>query len=422
MSAVITASALLSNQTFPNFTLPTFEVSGGYVDGMGGIMSAAFAPYIKAEERGKWEAYAQDNKGWIAESARLKIVSPGHRDPLHNTIQDHEHDRRLQTEGSEIVIPKSIWRYGDDGSQIVEQSSAGQVIAPFWQSSPRDAGSVNMNLLSDPNVTKLHTAVVSTNQTILSQALQIGYLFDFLFDESEKPQKLEPNAYIMEPVYDNFTENPERIGFLLAVTPWRNLFDRQIPQGRNGVVCVVTDTCGNAFTFVLNGPKAELLGFEDLHDRNMENYGHSVPIEMYKSVVDEMCVHQLHIYPSATLQESYSTNKPAVYTSLVALAFALMSVLLVVYDIMVNRRQNKTMMSAMKTNRLVSSLFPKNIRDRMMEHEKSGGVLGDSKSAFRSGNEISRPDGTEEFKTRPIADFFPNVTGKPPHNGIEFDF
>jgi hypothetical protein len=143
LSAAVTSAAVMTSSVFPNVTLPHFEVTGGYVDGMGGIMGAAFAPLIKHEERSEWEEYAVLNQGWIAESARLKKVHPGHRDPLHGTIQDHEHDRRLQSaEPPSPSIPTRIYRW-ENGTQAPEISRPGQVLAPLWQVAPASAPAVN---------------------------------------------------------------------------------------------------------------------------------------------------------------------------------------------------------------------------------------------------------------------------------------
>jgi hypothetical protein len=42
--------------------------------------------------------------------------------------------------------------------------------------------------------------------------------------------------------------------------------------------------------------------------------------------------HELCIYPSVTFREAYATQYPAVYTSVVAMAFLVTSILLFVYD------------------------------------------------------------------------------------------
>lgn len=52
----------------------------GYVDGMGGIMSVAWAPLINESGRAAWEEYAWNNQQWLVESARLKKADAKHRD------------------------------------------------------------------------------------------------------------------------------------------------------------------------------------------------------------------------------------------------------------------------------------------------------------------------------------------------------
>jgi hypothetical protein len=141
LSAAVTSAALMTGSVFPNVTLPHFEVEGGYIDGTGGIMAAAFAPLVKDEERSEWEEYSVLNEGWLAESARLKKVYQ--RDALHGTIQDHERNRKLQSpEPPSPSIPTRIYRW-ENGMQVPEPSRPGQILAPLWQVSPASAPAVN---------------------------------------------------------------------------------------------------------------------------------------------------------------------------------------------------------------------------------------------------------------------------------------
>jgi hypothetical protein len=169
-SASITIASHLMNSTFPYHTEPEFEITGGFVDGMGGIMSAAFAPYVENEERDKWEQYAFDNQGWIETSAHLKAVHAVHRDALHGTIQDHEHDRRrrdLEETASESTSEPSISRqmfHWEDGEKIVETSAPGKSFAPLWQVSPADSSAVNSNLFADPRIKELYDVMIKADR------------------------------------------------------------------------------------------------------------------------------------------------------------------------------------------------------------------------------------------------------------------
>jgi hypothetical protein len=55
-----------------------------------------------------------------------------------------------------------------------------------------------------------------------------------------------------------------------------------------------------------------------------------------------------------------------VYTFVVVLAFLLTGGLLALYDYTVRKRQEKTMKSALRSTAIVSSLFPEQVRDRLL--------------------------------------------------------
>ena len=141
------------------------------------------------------------------------------------------------------------------------------------------------------------------------------------------------------PVYKAFVKhNRTVVGFLVAVTQFGNLLDRLLPEGKDGIVAVLTDTCNNTMTYELNGAKAIFLGHEDLHESKFEEYAwHEPNIEMYEETVEGMCIHDLYIYPTSKFRKEYNTKKPIIYSGVVLLAFFITAMLLVLYDTMVNR-------------------------------------------------------------------------------------
>lgn len=143
-------------------------------------MSAAFAPIISSENKEKWEEYSVANQGWIETSHYLETVHQVHRDALHGTIQDHEHDRRLQahsdTPGSPISnISEHIYRWEND-SKVQETNKPGNHYAPMWQVSPADYSTINVNLLSDALVKETYDVMVLANHAVMSRATEIDHL------------------------------------------------------------------------------------------------------------------------------------------------------------------------------------------------------------------------------------------------------
>ena len=187
-SASVTIAAHLKGSTFPYHTEPQFEITGGFVDGMGGIMSGGFAPVIKSEEREQWEEYSVANQNWVETSAYLKMVHPGHRDALHGTIQDHEHDRMRRLVANSTApannISQQIYRWENDAT-VTEPYEPGKVYAPLWQVSPADYSTINVNLLSDPVIKDTYDVMVKTNQAVLSRPTEIGNLVCFFSRQIE---------------------------------------------------------------------------------------------------------------------------------------------------------------------------------------------------------------------------------------------
>jgi hypothetical protein len=293
-------AARLNGETFPFVTQPQFEIAAGYADGMGGIMGVMYAPRVLPSQKEAWEEYSvKEAPGWLEESFRLKIAHPSHRDAVHGTFQDHEHDRRrqLQDDDEPQNVSSFIYKW-EDGVQVPETVTPGQAMYPVWQTSPPDLIPINNNLLSDARVLELYNTMIASNQSVISGHLKIFDLWDFMFDPEEKVKKPDPHAFLMEPVYGTFEEpnsgrTPTLVGILLGLTSWKNIFDRLIPEGVDGVVCVVNGRCGTSFTYELNGPKSKFLGEGDLHDPNYSHLEQTVQLELYVNDVDGLCVHQM---------------------------------------------------------------------------------------------------------------------------------
>jgi hypothetical protein len=215
-------------------------------------------------------------------------------------------------------------------------------------------------------------------------------------------------------------EDAEVVGFLVGVTVFSNLLDRLLPEGRDGIIGVLDDTCGNVMSFELSGGKAKFLGYEDLHELEFDEYERYEPnIEMYEETLKEalkegLCVHDLRMYPSSKLRETFSTNTPAIYTGVVVMAFFVTAVLLVVYDMMVKRRQTKTIKAAARTQAIVTSLFPKEI-GKILIQEAIDDPTDSKENAWKKKNRdgetgLQSMIAGDGAASKPLADLFPEAT------------
>jgi hypothetical protein len=116
------------------------------------------------------------------------------------------------------------------------------------------------------------------------------------------------------------------------------------------------------------------VGQGDLHEPQYDSF--LVDTAFAPVFVDNMigsysfCSYDLWIYPTAKFESRFMTNNPAIYCGVVIAIFMFTAIIFVLYDYLVQRRQNIVMVTATRTNDIVSSLFPSNIRDRMLENAK----------------------------------------------------
>jgi class 3 adenylate cyclase len=176
----------------------------------------------------------------------------------------------------------------------------------------------------------------------------------------------------------------------------------------------------------LTGNRAVYLGDGDRHETAFNQYEVVVPFNAYRDPelaanTDGHCRYSLHIYPSQQFAQGYKSSLPIVFTSLVAATFFLMALTFLVYDRFVHRRNIKVVNAAARSNAIVSSLFPSNVRDRLFEDAKARSDVNQAAHSrlktFLHNGDSSDTAITDEnahhsdfFKTKPIAELFPHTT------------
>jgi Adenylate and Guanylate cyclase catalytic domain len=110
------------------------------------------------------------------------------------------------------------------------------------------------------------------------------------------------------------------------------------------------------------------------------------------------------------------SSTPMFVTIAVALVLSFTVVLFLVFNHLVERRQHIILNKAANSTALVSSLFPKQVRDRLLASESGKNEVTYSSSIFGFGNNTrlrSFLSGHEDhgcMMSHPIADLFPNCT------------
>lgn len=128
----------------------------------------------------------------------------------------------------------------------------------------------------------------------------------------------------------------------------------------------------------------------------------------------QQCPVVMNIYPSQDFHDNYRSTTPFVMTFTVLSIFCFSVFMFILYDCLVERRQQIVFRRAAKTTSVVKSLFPENIANQIIEAENSD-IMQSKFSSFLPGNRrlqnfLTKPRNEFEESNNPIADLFPHCT------------
>jgi signal transduction histidine kinase/CheY-like chemotaxis protein len=158
------------------------------------------------------------------------------------------------------------------------------------------------------------------------------------------------------------------VGLLTVYFFWRDLIRNILPPESDGMVCVLENGCNQSFTYEINGPDVVFLGPGDLHDISFSHMmrsrtfaelaQHAPNGRQYTGVPlgGKTCPYVIKIFPSVKTEAAYESTNPLVFTVCAILIFLFTSGVFLVYDVCVEKRQQKVMDTAIQSSENVSLL------------------------------------------------------------------
>ncbi|KAL3938715.1 MAG: hypothetical protein SGBAC_006428 [Bacillariaceae sp.] len=405
LSLIISSWSSNAGTNFPNFTLPDFDQFAAGTRSLTKAALLVYSPLVADADRAGWEAYSVENQGWVDTSLAF-AGKPNRTEQISDVIY-----------------------YRGDRQQIPEKNRT--YYSPIWQMSPppEDVSVINFNLLNSPTFQRLVEFADTERKTALSEALNPRELFGTPVPENEAG---EPQSIMLIPVNEQ-PYNPQSpiVGHLVAVLPWSAFFDDVLADSQfstGGIFAVVEDSCGTSFTYLIEGGSASFLGLEDKHDRKYDYLKNEDQVFLqYNSTTSEgvgqSCSYKLGVYPSAEYEKNFTSKTPVYFTVGVLAVFTWVAAVFSFYDCLVQRRQEKVNTFATKSNAIVASLFPAQVRDKLINEQRepkkgyktsgkaSAAALSatNDKEMWQSQLEVPGQGGIDD-DSPPIADLFPSAT------------
>eukprot|EP00980_Cylindrotheca_fusiformis_P015725 scaffold4542_cov110-Cylindrotheca_fusiformis.AAC.2 len=407
------------NTSWPFYRIPSWSVQAKRLAELTGVAdpTVALVPIVHEDERDQWNSFAKEqNPIWYQES----IDHEG-------STTDFTVDELLQR-----TIPYIHFYDPENGYEPTPVRGPGEVF-PYFQAYPLRLGNpvmiTNIDILSSSKQTKELFLITEKirGPTIGFSQIRIDAETSIL------------GSQIVQPIYDGADTEAEARK-IVAITGiglhWLDYFKDVLTDGQDGLIVVLESECPrllggrgtirqnfkesnkrNIISYQVDGPNAVFLGEADLHDPAYDDLVVSetfVDLDIDQSQLPEgscIPVLTLHVYPSPEFEDSFKTDNATRCTIAVIAIFAFTSLVFLLYDYSVGKRQRTVMDRIVKQDRIVSDVFPTAIRDRLYENQAKNMLTGDDDMLDNDDGLIGFADGrSKSMASAPLADLFPSVT------------
>lgn len=235
----------------------------------------------------------------------------------------------------------------------------------------------------------------------------------------------EPLSVVFVPVMDSFDQDSNKAGaVVLAVIQWKKYFEDILSPTALPLRVILSNTCEDLkHTYSINGAEVHYQGAGSLVSNKFDDVAMEVIVDEKGFVFEEetialslnhdICRYTLQVYPTQEQFDSYNDNFPVIISATIGAVFLFTVFMIICYDMMIERRQKRILETAKRSTAIVSSIFPRKVRDKLMG---DGPVQGNAtklrtlanRSQPKHGN--STVDTSDPSKGGPIADLFPECT------------
>ena len=327
------------------------------------LLSVMLVPIVTDTKRQEWEAYSsQSYQTWVEEGV------------MYEGIQADDDD----AEASFLMI-SSYDSSGGVTTSVPREEGSGPFY-PIWQMSPARIPNmtlVNWDIGSNPNFSTGMNGIILDGSSLEERAVISE---SFIINEGDSVDRAliealynarkglhhqndggDENALLLmtyqgEPLNnmyypiivddnENKSGSKQRLVAVLA-TPldWRVYLTN--PLGAGGFTCVVTNDCGQIFTYSIEDDgRATYVGEGDLHHSRYDDMDLTLtPNTIHPGVLgksftidDTYCPHTLTIYPSREMETKFYSYTPVLFMSVVIVAFLAYFAILVSYELNAKR-------------------------------------------------------------------------------------
>ena len=268
ISDIITSVAETNGESFPFVTLDNFEVYGHQAIQRTRLEGIAFCPVVMPEEVPQWNNYSVAHQGWLGKSIKTYTES----------------DEKYSDVPLEADIVPILYTTLPDGSYVPSEMLGPGPYLPIWHYSPPPITPyiINYDLATYPDFQLLFDVTMESQQDFvvtshIDQSVYAGTTYSkeqhltihdqYVHVENATGTGIwgweHPHSTMLAPVFAKRTsatnstpeqeDSRELVGMLQGGVLWDAHFVGLLPEGINGVYAVLKNSCGQAFTYRIDG-------------------------------------------------------------------------------------------------------------------------------------------------------------------------
>lgn len=406
---------------WPFVTFPDFEARTISALRLATASSVLVSPSVPASQRENWEAYVVSTLGNLTVSATEEFVSAP-------SVSYYSSGRSVQD---------GIYRFYNGTSSDISNEDPTRSYSPIRHimapSIEPDAGVLFDELTNEVRSEAINFSVQQRSTLMSGFLYRNTNLTDFAFHST-------PFTSLIYPVLNN-SEGPAvaTVGMEIEFT---DLFRDILVDSFEVIQLVLQNKCGGVFTIEISGPDAQYQAegearffIDDVSGYQPRNTTYAeldALFEQHSLGNTFECSYVLTSFASETFASHFLTTLPNVYRAIVLAFFFMLTCILVGYDCLIERRQTNVVNAAERSDALVRSLFPMEVRNRLYEEaerREEEKKLAQQQKTDRANWKVSGADGKRfilspktKMKTMeldsehhnsgsdPIADLYPNTT------------
>ena len=410
------------SSAWPMVTIPDFHILASSSRNIAHAVSVSFCPLVTDETRPNWEYYSVNHADqWIEN---------GYEFEQRHHSAEAARGRHLLGTTDNTVSPR-ITVLDEDNAALITAPPASSnnnsnktYFFPLWQSSPIVPELVNYDMSSNENFNEGIQAMVASHQAVLGKVTDIddGSQSHVVMDQFEQHWQQQqqggttidygrdPVSKLYFPVFEDLLEatssngSKNLVGMVVAVLFWEIYMNNVLPHGTPPMMVRLHNECdeeGVSYSYQIIGQDVTYMGrsgthHDDIKFRMMETKVITTDLSLltHRSTVDtkdhfegvatlnhDFCPYKISIYPTEEFVDEFITNLPFYFAAIIVGIFLFTMFMIRCYDWQVDKRQEMVMEQVLKSNAIVASIFPAEVRDRLFKDDKKG---GQSKVSFNT--------------------------------------